>query len=89
MDLVLVATGDEGAKERFRSFLNACGISADKDIELARLGVIFHLLIPELQRLNIDREADSLSFARFQGDFLKAFQLFHRATHGSRHILQV
>ena len=52
-------------------FVHAGGIHANEDAEFARLGIVFHLLIPELQRIHVNREADRSGFARFQVDLLE------------------
>ena len=71
------------------AFFHASRVGADKDVKLARLGVIFHPLVPELQRLDVDREADGAGFAWFKGHFFKALKLFHRTAHRRRNILHV
>ena len=69
------------------ALLHSGGIHTDKDVKLARLCIVFHLLIPEFERFNINREADGLGFTWLKIHFFKTFQLFYRTTHGGGHIL--
>lgn len=44
------------------ALLHSGGIHADENVKFARFCIVFHLLVPEFERFNINREADGLGF---------------------------
>ena len=58
------------------AFIHAGGIHPNVDIELARFRIVFHLLVPELQGIHVDREADGFGFTGFRLTFSKPRSCF-------------
>ena len=75
--------------ECHRLVVFAARVASDPQVEIPWLGFEAVFGGPEGQVAPVGRKAGFFRLAGSEGDFLKAFQFFDRASHGSRNVARV